>query len=150
MFVFDSAEASKDWTRLVKQVQGVIEKHGGSVLSHQKWADRKLAYPIAKRKRGTYMLMYFTAPSENIASMRRDLHLMECVLRHLILVSKTHKPSGKKDALEQKKEVESKKIGVERSESLIETKETVASDIEPENAVATIDENLEDSSEEIR
>lgn len=62
-------------------VRGFIERHGGQILVLKKWDERKLAYEVGKQKRGTYIISYFTAPSNALAPMERDVKLSEDVLR---------------------------------------------------------------------
>ena len=42
-----SAEVDASLTR----VRGIIEKHGGSILTIKKWDERRLTYEIKKQKR---------------------------------------------------------------------------------------------------
>lgn len=90
MFLLDSTQAAQDWDNLRKQVLAIVERRGGDILNAKKWAERKLAYEIKGHKRGTYFLVYFKMQSQNIAILRRDLHLSEIVLRNLILVHDRH------------------------------------------------------------
>ena len=55
MIIFDPAEATRTWDKLVEWVKELIEgKYGGSVLRADKWAEsKKLAYEIKGLKRGT-------------------------------------------------------------------------------------------------
>jgi small subunit ribosomal protein S6 len=86
MFLLDPTQAAQEWDNLRKQIIGMIEKRGGTVVSAKKWAERKLAYEIKGHKRGAYFLVYFDMPPLNIATLRRDFQLSELILRSLILV----------------------------------------------------------------
>jgi small subunit ribosomal protein S6 len=85
MFLIDNAEVRSDWNSAKALVTGVLEKHGAAVRTARRWAERRLAYPIEKKKRATYLLTYFEAPPEASDTIRRDLDLSEKVLRYLIL-----------------------------------------------------------------
>lgn len=50
-----------------------------------KWDERRLAYRINGRKRGVYVLVYFTAPTDKIAGLVRDVQISEEILRLLVL-----------------------------------------------------------------
>jgi ribosomal protein S6 len=47
--------------------------------------EKKLAYPVKGRNRGTFVLCYFSLEKETMADIRRDWELNEKVLRSLIL-----------------------------------------------------------------
>jgi small subunit ribosomal protein S6 len=62
----------------------MVEKHGGTIIVHKKWDERKLTYELEGQKRGTYIISYFRAPGSAIAPMEREVRLSEQVLRVLI------------------------------------------------------------------
>lgn len=64
--------------------RGMIERHGGQIIVHKKWDERKLMYELEGQKRGTYIIAFFRAPGSAIAAIERDVKLSEQVLRVLI------------------------------------------------------------------
>lgn len=84
MFLFDSA-AVHDWAAMEKEIRRLLERIGGNLLVCVKFDERKLAFEIKRRKRGTYVLCYFEAPAEKITDLERDAHLSELLLRHIVL-----------------------------------------------------------------
>lgn len=85
MFLLDPARAAKDWAETEGLVTGVLGRYGAKILIKDRWDERKLAYPVKKQRRGTYLLAYFDAPSTAVSEVRRDLLLTDGVLRFLIL-----------------------------------------------------------------
>jgi len=85
MFLLDPADAARNWDDLKGHVLDLISKHGGEVLYTERWQDRKLAYEIKGRRKGTYLLTYFQAEGEAVADIRRDAQLSDRILRVLIL-----------------------------------------------------------------
>jgi ribosomal protein S6 len=83
MFLLGAA-ATAELEKSTAMVRGIIEKHGGSILVLKKWDERKLSYEIKGQKRGLYIISYFTAPSNSLTSINRDVTLSEDVLRVLI------------------------------------------------------------------
>ena len=69
---------------MVKNAQGIIERHGGKILVIKKWDERKLAYEVNGQKRGTYIIAFFTATGEAVGPIERDVKLNEQVLRVMI------------------------------------------------------------------
>lgn len=85
MFLVDSAEASADWDGVNATVKNILEKAGTEIVSIEKWDDRRLAYEIGGKVRGTYILCYFRAGGERLYEIERDVQLSERVMRVLIL-----------------------------------------------------------------
>ncbi len=85
MFILDSGKFGADLEGAGKEVLGIIEKVGGTVVTHRPWEDRKLAYPIGKHRKGLYYLTFFTAESTAVNDIRGIVKLNENVVRHMIL-----------------------------------------------------------------
>jgi small subunit ribosomal protein S6 len=85
MFLLDNAVVREDWKKAKAVVTDTLEKHGATVKSTRRWDERKLAYPIRSKNRGTFLMCYFEMGNEHIAPMRREFELNERVLRYLIL-----------------------------------------------------------------
>lgn len=57
---------------------------GGQIVKVAPWGRRRLAYPIARQREGSYQIVVFEAPAEAIAEVERSLLITEEVLRHLV------------------------------------------------------------------
>lgn len=84
MFLFDTT-AAREWSAIEDEVRRLCGRIGAEVLVCVKFDERKLAYEIGRRKRGTYVLAYFEAPPERITDLERDIGLSEVILRGLVL-----------------------------------------------------------------
>jgi small subunit ribosomal protein S6 len=85
MFILDSGKFGADPDAAGKEILGIIEKVGGTVVTHRPWEDRKLAYQIGKNRKGLYYLTFFTAESTAVNEIRGIVKLNENVVRHMIL-----------------------------------------------------------------
>lgn len=85
LFLVDSGEAAADWQGINDHVKKILERNDAEIVKMCKWDERPLAYPILGRKRGTYILVYFNAPSGKLTAIDRDAQLSERILRVLIL-----------------------------------------------------------------
>ena len=85
MFLLDNDLVREGWTTAKSMVTDLLTKHGAQMHTARRWDERRLAYPIAHRKRGTYLLSFFEMPPEKGATLTRDLDLNERILRHLVL-----------------------------------------------------------------
>jgi small subunit ribosomal protein S6 len=54
------------------------------------WEERRLAYPIAGQRKGTYWLIYFRGPSSILTLLNRQWEIHEGILRHLVLKVHPH------------------------------------------------------------
>lgn len=86
MFLVEPVLAASQWETVVKHIRDILTKYQAKIIKISKWAERKLAYPIRKQKRGAYLLAYFEAPPGEIAHIRADCQLSEIIMRTLILV----------------------------------------------------------------
>lgn len=84
MFLFDNTVAH-EWPSMEQEVRRLCERVGAKLKVCLKFDERKLAYEIRGRKRGTYVLTYFEAPPEKMREMERDAQLSESILRALFL-----------------------------------------------------------------
>jgi len=85
MFLLDPADAAHNWEELKNYVTDMVTRHGGEILYTERWPDRKLAYEIKGRRKGTYFLTYFKADGGAVAPLRREAQLSERILRVLVL-----------------------------------------------------------------
>lgn len=85
MFLLDNAVVREGWNTAKAVVTDTLVKHGAKIRTMRRWDERKLAYTMKGRNRGTYTMCYFEMGNEHIAAMRREFDLNERVLRYLIL-----------------------------------------------------------------
>ena len=85
LFLVDSGEAASDWKGVNQTIEKILDKAGGEVVSIKKWDERRLAYEISGKSRGTYILAYFHCDPTNIAAIERAVQLNEQIMRVLIL-----------------------------------------------------------------
>ena len=85
MFLIDSAHAGSDWDGVIASITRILEKVQAEIVSIRKWDDRKLAYAIGGKTRGTYILCYFRADSRKIRVIEKSVQLSEQIMRVLIL-----------------------------------------------------------------
>ena len=76
---------------VVKRVNTLIERSGGSLERTNLWGKRKLAYEVKHQKEGAYILQDFQIAQDRIPELEGALKISEEVLRHLI-VRKPDKP----------------------------------------------------------
>ena len=85
MFLIDSALAGADWDGIIAAIRQILEKAGAEIVSIAKWDDRRLAYDIKGKSRGTYILSYFRIDGGRIQDIEKSVQLSEKIMRVLIL-----------------------------------------------------------------
>jgi ribosomal protein S6 len=103
MFLVDSAEATTDWDGITTAIKNILEKEGAEIVSIRKWDDRKLAYEIGGKSKGTYILCYFKAEGSKLRNIERDIQLSERIMRALILCAENRQDEDiERDLVSQK------------------------------------------------
>jgi small subunit ribosomal protein S6 len=85
LFIVEPNFANKDEAGAVAMVQGLLEKHGATVIRCEKWAEQKLAYEIRKNKRGAYMLAAFKVDPLKVSEIELECRLTERIMRYLLV-----------------------------------------------------------------
>jgi len=93
MFLVDSALAA-DWDGTVASIKDILQRSDVEIVSIEKWDERKLAYEINGKSRGTYILCYFRAEGGSIRDIERTVQLSEQIMRVLILCADHLVPAG--------------------------------------------------------
>ena len=78
---------------IVKRVNTLISRSGGSSDQTSLWGKRKLAYEVKHQKEGSYVLQDFKIDPGRVPELESALKITEEVLRHLI-VRKPEKPTS--------------------------------------------------------
>lgn len=84
MFLFDN-NAARDWAAVMHEVQRLLGRIEAQLEVCVKFDERKLAFEIKKRKRGTYVLVYFQSNPDKLTQLEHDAKLTESILRLLVL-----------------------------------------------------------------
>ncbi len=65
------------------RIKGVIEQMGGKVLKVDNWGKRRLAYEVAKERKGIYLYWQYLATPGVVEEAERTLRLLDNVIRYL-------------------------------------------------------------------
>jgi small subunit ribosomal protein S6 len=114
LFVVKPTLTAEEIEGQIARVKEIIAENGGELKATDEMGMRRLAYPIEKQERGYYTVVYFTAPSELVIELERQLRYNEEILRFM-----TVKYTNKKELAVFDKMVEAanKKPAPEKSEA---------------------------------
>lgn len=86
VFIVHPEVEGDDFTTVIENIEGLIERNEGRVAQIEPWGLRHLAYPIKKQESGQYVMLQLELEPQSVAEVDRGLCLMEPVLRHLIVL----------------------------------------------------------------
>ncbi|HEY0477885.1 MAG TPA: 30S ribosomal protein S6, partial [Kofleriaceae bacterium] len=65
------------------RIRGVIEGMGGKILKIDNWGKRRLAYEVAKERKGIYLYWLYLAQPGVVEETERNLRMLDNVIRYL-------------------------------------------------------------------
>ncbi len=137
MFLVDSALANSDWDGITSSIKEVLKKADAEIVILKKWAERKLAYEINHKPRGTYILCYFRADGQKIHQIERAVQLSEKFMRVLILSTENRSLEDieKESTLQEKQQADTPEDTTEELEE--DQRSEIAESIEKAEMVAS-------------
>jgi small subunit ribosomal protein S6 len=82
----DAETAEKVQTR----VSEVVDREQGKLMKVEAWGRRKLAYPVAKQKKGVYVYVKYVGKGGLVQEIERNLKLSDAVIKFQTVVLKTN------------------------------------------------------------
>ncbi len=135
MFLVDSADAGSDWDGIVAAITKILKRAKVEIVSLRKWDDRRLAYEIKGKSRGTYLLCYFRSDGQRNQEIEKAVQISEKIIRVLILcVDWMTDEDIEKDtpATRAEKEKEDREVARD-SEEAVEQESETSEEAEPES-----------------
>ena len=65
------------------RVKGIIEGMGGKIIKVDNWGKRRLAYEVAKERKGIYLYWLYLASPGVVEETERNLRMLDSVIRYL-------------------------------------------------------------------
>ena len=65
------------------RVKGIIEQMGGKIVKVDNWGKRRLAYEVAKERKGIYLYWLYLAQPGVVEECERNLRMLDNVIRYL-------------------------------------------------------------------
>lgn len=77
-------------TKMVSKWENIVCTNNGQIVKKDSWGVKRLAYPINKQIRGSYVVYDVATTQDNIRELERVLKLDENVLRSLVVKLADH------------------------------------------------------------
>ncbi len=84
MYIVDSSLSEENMKAVIEKIDNII-KRNGELLEQKNLGDKKLAYPVKKKLRGTYILNIIKGENNTISEAERTLKITDGVLRYLTI-----------------------------------------------------------------
>ena len=65
------------------RIRNIIETMGGKVIKVDNWGKRRLAYEVAKERKGIYLYWQYLAQPGVVEETERNLRMLDSVIRYL-------------------------------------------------------------------
>ena len=85
MYILKSDLTDEVRESIIAKFENIVKTAGGSVEKTEKMGVKKLAYEIAYKSEGYYVLMTFVAEAAVIAELERVSNITEEMLRRLVV-----------------------------------------------------------------
>ena len=83
IFIVNPDISQENTEQLTDDLVAKVEKAGGRIVKRENWGSRPLAYSIANRKRGHYILLVTDGEPGALKALERAISLEERVIRSL-------------------------------------------------------------------
>ncbi len=77
MYIINPTILEEGREAVVEKVTGILTAAGATVAKSEKWGERKLAYPIDKKKTGFYVLATLILMELNYQQLKESLTLLK-------------------------------------------------------------------------
>lgn len=85
VFIARQDISSTQTEALTETFSSIIADNGGSVVGHENWGLRTLAFRMNKNRKGHYVMLNIDAPGPAIHEMERQMRINEDVLRYMTI-----------------------------------------------------------------
>ena len=85
MYIINPTVLEEGRDAVIAKVNEILTNAGATVAKTEKWGERKLAYPIDKKKTGFYVLVTLEMDGTNLVEVERRLNITEEVMRYIIV-----------------------------------------------------------------
>ena len=86
VYIFDTTVEESKVDEKLERFNALATGGGGEVTTVDRWGARPLAYPIAKKTAGNFVVVQFRAVGDALPEFERMMKLDDDLLRYLIVV----------------------------------------------------------------
>ncbi|HCR04193.1 MAG TPA: hypothetical protein DIU18_03305 [Gemmatimonadetes bacterium] len=94
VYILDAALDEAAINEKLEKFHALAIRNGGDVVAVDHWANRQLAYPVAKKTTGYYVVAQFRADATALPEFERVIKLDESVMRYLLVLNEGEPTTG--------------------------------------------------------
>jgi small subunit ribosomal protein S6 len=94
VYIFDAALDEAAINEHLEKFNALAVRGGGEVVAVDHWGNRQLAYPVAKKKMGYYVVAHFKADPTALPEFERIVKLDESVMRYILVLNEGEPTTG--------------------------------------------------------
>ena len=98
IFIVHPDSVGDQYAGIIEKFRKVLEEQGANILKLEEWGTRKLAYPVKKQVRGTFVLVAYEAGPQVIAEFERRLRIDESIIKFQTVYLPKGLPAVKEEA----------------------------------------------------
>jgi small subunit ribosomal protein S6 len=83
LFIVRPDATEEEIEPFIEQMKAIVTSAGGTVDKTEKWGIRKLAYRVAKRDEGYYVLLQVTSEPDAVKELERRLRVSDLVMKFI-------------------------------------------------------------------
>lgn len=118
IFIANPDLSDEEYQSVLTRTREVIEKHNGVFVKSQEWGKQRLAYPIKKQDKGSYVLMNYCGEGGTSSQLERLLKMDERILKSMTV--KLADAVDPEELLQKEKEAQDKSATTEEEPSEME------------------------------
>ena len=85
MYIINPTILEEGRDAVIAKVDAILTEAAATISKTEKWGERKLAYPIDKKKTGFYVLTTLEMDGTRLVEVERKLNITEEVMRYIIV-----------------------------------------------------------------
>jgi len=82
IYILRPAVTKESSEGISSRLADVVSREGGTLTRIENWGLRRLAYPVAKQKRGVYVYLKYIGKGGLVSEVERNLRLLDDVLKY--------------------------------------------------------------------
>ena len=82
IFILRSEVSRESSESISTRLTDVVSREGGKLTRIENWGRRRLAYPVAKQKRGVYVYLKYIGRGNLVSEVERNLRLLDDVVKY--------------------------------------------------------------------
>ena len=94
VYIFDAALDEAAINEHLEKFHALAVRGGGELVAVDHWGNRQLAYPVAKKKMGYYVVAQFRTDPSALPEFERIVKLDESLMRYLVVLNEGEPTTG--------------------------------------------------------